>query len=191
MADNKTFVIDGEDYKKLMEFKKKHEKCWERHPNLTGGPGLQYSYVEDSIGILKSVRCICGATCFMTDDYDLTVDKLPIKPFRVIPEDRKTAELIRLLRSVDKRPGMYFGKVRSYTMLRVLLFAYSYGANITGEEFHWASMDTEILDEMQKITSDREYSDEEQYYKFFEAFKTVLNRDYTEYLQELGIGEIK
>ena len=81
MADNKTFVIDGEDYKKLMEFKKKHAKCWERHPNLTGGPGLQYSFVEDSF--------------------------------------------------------------------------------------------------------------EEQYYKFFEAFKTVLNRDYTEYLQELGIGEIK
>lgn len=50
-------------------------------------------------------------------------------------------------------------------------------------------MGYEVDEELRKMTGGKEFSDEEMFNKFFEAFDLVLNRDYPQYLEEMNWGE--
>ena len=180
MSDDKLeFVIDGKDYDKLEKFKKKHKRCLEKHPSMTGAQYC-YSFTTDSFGTMSSCKCVCGKSILMSSDYDKAFGGDEKINFRVIPEDAKTEEVVRILQSMHVRPGMYFGKQRSYITLRAFLAGYGAGTRLPGEEeCYWSkSLGFEVDEEVMRMTEGKNYSDEEMFYKFFEAFDLVLKRDY-------------
>lgn len=192
MKDKKIeFTIEGNDYEKLNAFKKKHKSCLDKHPNMTCGH-YSYSFSVDGLGVLKTVTCVCGKSVYLDGDYNLGVDdefKLPKNRFQVIPEDRKTKEVIRTLLAMQKRPGMYFGSTerRSYSALSMFLAGYGCGARAIGEEeIYWGTMDSEVRREFIKMTEGKDFSDQEQFDIFFEALDLILRRDYPQYLEELS-----
>ena len=140
MTDKKIeFIIAGKEYEKLKKFHRKHKKCLEKHPNMTGAQ-YSYSFIEDGLGTLKSCKCVCGKAITMSADYNLTFNEDEECKLAVVPEDYKTEEVVRILQSMCVRPVMYFGKTRSYVALRAFLFGYAAGVQAQGEkECYWAS----------------------------------------------------
>ena len=191
MTDKKIeFSIEGKDFEKLKKFHRKHENCLEKHPNMTGAQ-YSYSFISDGLGTLKSCKCVCGKAITMSSDYNLTFNEDEECKLKVVPEDAKTKEVVHILQSMHIRPGMYFGKTRSYIALRAFLFGYGAGVRAQGEEECYWSHDLgyEVDEELRKMTEGKEFSDEELFNKFFEAFDLVLNRDYPQYLEDMNWGE--
>ena len=105
-------------------------------------------------------------------------------------EDRKTKEILRILHTMHKRPGLYFGTEdkRSYFALRMFLAGYECGTRKVGEEeLHWSIMDQEVWRELQSRTDGKVFSDQELFDIFFEALELVLKRDYPQYIKETGL----
>ncbi len=194
MEDKKTkkieFVIEGKDYEKLNEFKKIHSNCLELYPNMTGGQYC-YSFSGDGFGILKTVTCVCGQRVFLDGEYNFELDdefKLPKGRFQVVPEDKKTKEIIRTIFNMRKRPGMYFGSSenRSFLALKWFLEGYAKGTREKDEEeTYWETMQSEVWAEYKKMTEGQAYSDQEQFDIYFEALEMVLKRDYPIFATEI------
>ena len=185
------FIIEGKDYEKLEAFKKKHENCLDKHPNMTGGH-YNYNFTVDGLGVLKKVTCVCGKSVYLDADYnfDCGEGKLTQKRFQVVPEDQKTEEIIRILFSMQKRPGMYFGSSdrRSYSLINMFLAGYGCGARaVDEEEIYWGTMDLEVREEFWRMTNGKTFSDQEEFDIFFEALELVLKRDYPQYIKETGL----
>lgn len=179
----KEFIIDGKDYEKLEKFHKEHKHCLEKHPNMTGAQ-YKYSFINDGLGTLKSCKCVCGKSITMSSDYNLSFDEDEECKLKVVPEDAKTREVVRILQSMHVRPGMYFGKTRSYIALRSFLFGYGAGVRAQGEEeCYWSTDLGYEVDEMFfSEVKDKDYSDEELFNKFFEVFDNVIRNDYPQYI---------
>ncbi len=90
---------------------------------------------------------------------------------------------------MEKRPGLYFGKNRSYLAVRSFLFGISVGlrSEEPGECYWEEDMEHDVQEEFVRITSKRTYTDEEEFYKYFEALHTVLERDYPTYAEMEGL----
>jgi len=105
------FEISGNDLIKLQNFQLKHEDCLYKHPNISCAQ-YEYTFVPDGFGVFKVVKCICGESIILTDDYDLGCDT----PFQEIKKEPKdyNKDLIARLFDIEKRPGMFFGKNPSW-----------------------------------------------------------------------------
>lgn len=179
-----TFSIEGKDFEKLEKFQKKHKNCIEKYPNMTGAQ-YSYSFINDSMGTLKSCKCVCGKSITMDSDYNMSLDDNTECRLRVVPDDTKTTEIVRILKSMQVRPSLYFGGFHSYRTLRAFLFGYSEGVRTQGDECYWESdMLNEVDEELGKMTDGKKYTDEEMFTKFFEAFASVLKRDYPQFIME-------
>lgn len=128
------FTIKGDDYKKLLEFQKKHEQCLDIMPNMTGAQ-YEYTFIPDGLGLYKTVTCVCGETLSLDSDYDLPhidesdVDKSK-SPFQLHRElkHKNTLKLLHLLKGIEMRPGMYFGKEPSWDELWLFICGMSLGS---------------------------------------------------------------
>lgn len=95
-----------------------------------------------------------------------------------ITEDTKTIEIIRTLRNMHVKPGLYFGKQRSYLALKAFLFGFRMGI-LEKEKCRWVKeIEYKVWDELLILTEDKDYSEEEMFDKYFEVFEGVLKRDY-------------
>lgn len=181
------FCIEGRDFEKLEKFHKQHKDCLAKYPNMTAAQ-YKYSFIEDNFGTLKSCKCVCGKAITMSADYNFSFREDEECKLKVVPEDAKTKEIVHILQSMYKRPAMYFGKTRSYIALRALLFGYGMGVSTQGEEeCYWATdLGFEVDEELGKLIEGREFTDEEMFDNFFEAFNLVINRDYPQYVEHKG-----
>lgn len=84
------FEISGNDLIKLQNFQLKHEDCLYKHPNISCAQ-YEYTFVPDGFGVFKVVKCICGESIILTDDYDLGCDT----PFQEIKKEPK--DITRIL----------------------------------------------------------------------------------------------
>lgn len=68
--NERTFTIYGKCYEKLLAFEKKHkESCLDKYGD-TFGSLFSYTFVPSGIGDTVSVKCECGETLFLCEDFD-------------------------------------------------------------------------------------------------------------------------
>ncbi len=65
-VDEIHFGIVGEDVRRLKEFKKQHEKCFEKHHDVSGAQ-YEYCFIPTGLGTVITVKCPCGAVLNLGD----------------------------------------------------------------------------------------------------------------------------
>lgn len=177
------FIINGEDEEKLEEFKARHKGCLNKNSNVSLAQ-YRYTFIPDGFGMFKKCTCCCGESIILDSDYDLvSCDKRSISSyFKIVPKDKATYEIVNRLLSIEKRPGLFLRGQKTISRINDFLMGVHLAAP---EKCFWKSeMDGAVWDEFQLMTSDREYSEEEEYEKFFEALHLVLDREYSELIRQ-------
>lgn len=177
-----TFTIEGNDVEKVNAFKRKHEKCLQEHPNMTGAH-YEYSFTPDGLGILASIKCVCGDYIILDDDYNLTTETGE-KNFEVVPKDDETLFIVKSLLNMKRRPGMYFGKEKSILCLKYWLIGFQMAMIKMGKEIYWNEMRGEIERAYDTKVKGQEYSDEELFDVYLDTFEDILRSNYRQYAKE-------
>ena len=186
--DNRiVFTIEGEDYKKLSNFMSQHSKCLEKHPNMTIAQ-YEYSFIADSLGTLSTVTCCCGKHISFSSDFDLALETVKLKPeFQVYPEENTTAEILKRLKLIQGRPGLFFDNNGSYRDLRLYLGGIDEVLRLNSEEVFWIALEGEVYKEFRALTDVKEYSDKEMFDMFLKTVFEVAERKCPEYLYDMRV----
>ena len=63
MKNEVIFKICGKQYEKLTQFVEKHKKC----RGCSAGEKFSFTFVPTMIGVIATVRCICGKSLDVSD----------------------------------------------------------------------------------------------------------------------------
>jgi len=186
-AEKVEFVIGGEDLQQLNRFKKEHKGCLERHGGMTPAQ-YEYRFVSDGFGILKTVTCCCGKSVTLSSEYDKAFWGDMHKPvFRVYPEEDRTAAILKRLKEIQRRPGMFFGNQGSYRDLRIYLGGISQALCMYNEDIFWSSLDAEAFNEFTALTDEKDYSDKELFDIYLKTVFGVAEKRCPQYLRDKDI----
>ena len=187
ITEKMEFVIDGDDLRQLERFKKEHEGCLEKHGGMIPAQ-YEYRFVSDGFGILKTVTCCCGKSVTLSSEYDKAFWGESHKPvFHVYPEEDKTAAILKRLKEIQKRPGMFFGNQGSYRDLRIYLGGILQALCIYNEDIFWRSLEADTFKEFTALTNEKNYSDKELFDIFLKTVFEVAEKKCPQYLQDKGI----
>lgn len=190
MAADKTknveFVIEGEDLQKLNRFKKEHKGCPEKH-GMTPAH-YEYRFVSDGFGILKTVTCCCGKSVTLSSEFDKAFWGVKHKPvFQVYPDEDSTATILKRLKEIQKRPGMFFGNQGSYRDLRIYLGGISHVLYMSNKDVFWKSLEDDVYKEFGVLLDEKDYSDKELFDIYLKTVFEVAEKKCPQYLQDKGI----
>lgn len=184
---NLVFAIEGRDFQTLEGFKKEHGDCLEKHPNMTAAQ-YEYSFIPDGVGVITKVTCCCGKSVLLSAGYDETLWGPDREPgFHVYPEEDKTAKILKILKEIQKRPGLFFGNKGSYRDLRIFLGGLSQGLYMDADESFWIDLEGDAYEGFSALTDEREYSDREKFDLYLDAIFKAAERKCPEYLKDMGV----
>ena len=107
--------------------------------------------------------------------------------FQVYPEEDKTATILKRLKDIQKRPGLFFGNKGSYRDLRIYLGGISQGLHMYKDDIFWTSLEDDIFKEFTAITDEKDYSDKELFDIYLKTVFDVAEKECPQYLKDKNV----
>lgn len=144
------FSISGKAYKSLRAFEKEHSRCIDDFSDCTGAQ-YEYNFIPTSLGMLTSVQCSCGDMLLLSDDSN-DAQIMAKRRKEKINNDAKTQEIIQMLFSIHKRPGMFFGKPPYIENVTIYICGISNALRLVAEEICWLRIYDRLWDRVIRKT---------------------------------------